>query len=44
MTAADGYWLVAMGKTSPLVGSIMGRLGRDLTIRPKSGMGPFFAI
>jgi len=45
VTAADGYWLVAMGKSSPRVGSIRGRITRGLTIRsPKLGFGPFFAI
>jgi len=44
-TAADGYWLVSLGKGSPRVGSIRGPHGDDLTIRsPKVGLGPFFAI
>jgi len=45
VTAADGYWLVSLGKGSPRVGSIRGPHGDGLTIRsPKVGLGPFFAI
>jgi len=44
VTATDGYWLVALSKGSPWVGSFRGPLGRGLTIRsPKVGLGPFSA-
>jgi len=45
VTAADGYWLVALDRVSTRVGSIRGSLGGGSTIRsPKVGLGPFFAI
>ena len=45
VTAADEYWLVALGEGSPRVGSIRGSLGRGSTIRsPELGLGSFFAL
>jgi len=45
VTAADVFWLVAIGKFLHRVGLIRGRLPRGLTIRsPELVLGLFFAI